>query len=138
MDPLVEAAKRALTPEQIEEYKKIGEYMYNNIDYKNATINNPIKNAQHEDLVVYATEALKSGGDPFDLTKDELQAMEKHYGEKWYTNFDLEPENVPSTNILDMDPNKLSQIIEDKAKNMKLSRQQRRVIERKLKKMQTK
>jgi hypothetical protein len=137
MDPLVEAAKKALTPEQLDEYKKIGEYMYNNIDYKNAILNNPVKNARHEDLVIYATEALKSGCDPHDLTKDELQAIEKHYGEKWYTQFDLDPENIPSTNPLDIDPSKLSKIIENKANSMKLSRQQRRVIERKLKKMRS-
>jgi hypothetical protein len=94
-NPMAEAARNAMTPEQIEEYKKIGEYMFNNTDYTVVTTGSKVKNTNETDLVLYASEALKAGLDPFDLSEPELQALNSTYGEKWYLKFDLEPEVVP-------------------------------------------
>ena len=94
-NPMVDMAKKALTPEQIEEYKKVGEYMYNNTNYKINEIGSKIKSPQEEDLILYATESLKSGLDPNDLSDDELRALIGVYGEKWYEKFDYREEEVP-------------------------------------------
>ena len=79
-NPMVDAAKKALTPEQLEDYKRMGEYMYNSIDYKNAVMDPKVKETKEEDFVMYAVQALKAGGDPNDLTEPEIQGLNKVYG----------------------------------------------------------
>ena len=55
-NPMVDSAKKALTPEQMEEYKKIGEYMYNNDVFKSG---GNIVNTE-ESILMYAVESLRS------------------------------------------------------------------------------
>jgi hypothetical protein len=118
---IIDNAKSALTPEQLEDYKKIGEYMYNNDVYKIAETRTSNKNASDTQLCLYATEALKAGGDPKDLTDLELRALEKYYGQKWYEKFDLDISEIVKP-ILGFNQDK------------PLSRQQKRLIEKKAKK----
>jgi hypothetical protein len=98
-NPMVESAKKALTPEQQEEYKKFGEYMYNNTNYKSLEEGSKVKEAKTEDLLIYATAALRSGGDPFDLSEKELNELVNIYGEKWYEKFDLTEDEVPKQKL---------------------------------------
>ena len=129
-NPMVQAAKKALTPEQIEEYKRIGEYMYNKTDYHLTEVkSSQIKKANPTDLLNYAVQMIKSGGDPKDLTPEEVNMLVGVYGEKWYEQFDLEENDVPKPV-----PNSVQQYIEQKMKDMNLSRQQRRMVERQLNK----
>lgn len=116
-NPMVESAKNALTDEQKQDYKKIGEYMYNNQNYNIVEQGSQIKDAQVEDILVYAITALRSGGDPHDLSQKELQELENYYGEKWYEQFNLEESEVPKLNI-----------------SIKPCRQEKRALERKIKK----
>ena len=88
-NPMVDAARKAMSPEQQEEYKKIGEYMYNKTNYKVAEIGSSVKEPKQEDYVMYAVGMLRSGGDPADLTDPELRALIATYGEKWYEKFEL-------------------------------------------------
>jgi hypothetical protein len=94
-NPMVEAAKKSMTPEQLEEYKRVGEYMYNNDVYKVSEIGSKVKQPESQDLILYATEALKSGGSPHDLSGAELRALIDLYGEKWYERFGFEQDEVP-------------------------------------------
>lgn len=94
-NPMVEAAKKSMTPEQLEEYKRVGEYMYNNDIYKVSEIGSKIKQPENSDLILYATEALKSGGSPHDLSGAELRALIDVYGDNWYERFGFEKEDVP-------------------------------------------
>jgi hypothetical protein len=94
-NPMVEAARKAMTPEQKEEYKKIGEYMYNNEVYKVIEVGSKIKEADNSQLILYATEALKSGGNPHDLSAAELTALINVYGDRWYEKFGFEENEVP-------------------------------------------
>lgn len=131
-NPMVESAKKSMTPEQIEEYKRIGNYMYNSVDYKNTVDSIDIKESNEEDLLIYAMEALKAGGDPKDLTEQELQVLNRIYGERWYEMFGLEEHEVPKvrSNIVSV-----ADIFEDakkKADKLNLSRQQRRLLERQM------
>ena len=116
-NPALEIAKKGLTPEQKEEYKRIGEYMYNNPIYNITETGSKVTNANATDLIVYATQALKSGLNPSDLSQPELEELVKVYGEKWYERFGLERDDVPTNPI---------QVIEPQ----RLSRQERRAIQR--------
>ena len=94
-NPMVEAAKKSMTPEQLEEYKRVGEYMYNNDVYKVSEIGSKIKQPENSDLILYATQSLKSGGSPHDLSGSELRALIDVYGDNWYERFGFTDDEVP-------------------------------------------
>jgi len=133
-NPMINAARKALTPEQIEEYKRMGEYMYNNTDYKTAIVGSQVRESKDEDLLVYAIEALKSGGDPQDLTETELQALCKIYGDNWYERFGFEESEVPKPVTSLTTAQQIFEDAQKKAKGMQMNRQQRRAMERKMEK----
>jgi hypothetical protein len=118
-NPMVESAKKALSVEQMEEYKKIGEYMYNNNIYNQ---NNIIVNNE-ENILAYAVESLRSGLKPSDLSQAEKQCLVSTYGDNWYEKFDFTKDEIIN-DIFNI----------DKA----VSRQQRRYLERKMKKLNNK
>ncbi len=124
-NPMVDVARKALSPEQQEEYKRVGEYMYNTEIYKLANVGSKVTESKTEDLVLYATQALKSGGDPCDLTDKELRALIEVYGDRWYERFDIEEKDtrLPAVQFGNI-PH--------------IPRQQRRAMERKVKKMNKK
>jgi hypothetical protein len=85
-NPMVESAKKQMTPQQLEEYKQIGESMYNTLDFNtNEILNNP--DDPKADSIAYITEGIKSGLHPSFLTDEELQIMEEYYGKTWYLRF---------------------------------------------------
>jgi hypothetical protein len=131
-NPMVSHARKAMTPEQLENYKKIGEYMYNTDVYKVGTIGSKIKDAGEIDLLMYAKEALKAGADPKDLTDAEIQALISFYGDKWYEQFGLLEEDIRKPIIQKSTKEDILNEIERKVKETNLSRQQRRFLERKL------
>jgi hypothetical protein len=93
-NPMVEAAKRNMTKEQIEEYKRVGEYMYKHTNFNAVDVGSGIKEPTNEELAKYAECALRSGGDPKDLTDGEIVALIQKYGEKWYENFCLQKDDI--------------------------------------------
>lgn len=115
-NPMVESAKKALTPEQIEEYKKIGEYMYNNNMYNDSNI--PVNT--EENILSYAIQSLRSGLKPSELSQSEKQCLISTYGDNWYEKFDFTKDDILN-DVLNI----------DKA----VSRQQRRYLERRMKKI---
>jgi hypothetical protein len=127
--------KRNFSQEQLDEYKKIGEYMYNNVDYKVASQGLNITQPKENDILSYAIQGLKSGLNPDDLTDKEVEILVKTYGDKWYEKF-----NIDASEVVDRSKNVQMQIIDDvrkKTSQMNLSRQQKRMIERRIKKMET-
>jgi hypothetical protein len=98
-NPMVEAAKKAMSPEQIEEYKRIGEYMYKNDVYRVMEVGSKVKQPEKSELIMYATQALNSGGSPNDLSNEELVALIDVYGDKWYERFGFEESEVPKPSI---------------------------------------
>ncbi len=80
-----EQLKHLLTPEQIENYKKMGEEMYNTVDFTTNEIigsNDPLV-----ETVAYISEAIKSGLHPSYITADESKIMEEWGGRQWYKKF---------------------------------------------------
>lgn len=129
-NPMIEAAKQAMTPEQIEDYKRIGEYMYNSVDYKSTVVPGvAIREAKTDDLLLYAVQALRSGGDPKDLTKDEINALSMAYGDKWYESFDIDESELPEESSINI-AQQVFEAAEKNIRNMKLPRKQRRAIHR--------
>ncbi len=98
-NPMVEAAKKSMTPEKLEEYKRVGEYMYNNDVYKVSEIGSKVKQPENSDLILYATQSLKSGGSPHDLSGSELRALIDVYGDNWYERFGFTQSEVPKPAI---------------------------------------
>jgi hypothetical protein len=78
-NPLIREAMSKMTPEQVEEYKQMGDNMYNTIDYES--------NEVSDEVIINAaasiTEAIKSGLHLNHLTEDEIEVMKSAYGENW-------------------------------------------------------
>lgn len=134
-NPMVDAAKKSMTPEQLESYKEMGKYMYStNFQVKEA---GEKKKPDDAEIAQYALNAVRSGLEPKELTQRELQALWGICGAKWYEEFGYAKEDVPevSVNISDADLKNMNEKdLKDTLKNMKLCRQQRRHLERTLEK----
>ena len=85
-NPMVQSALRSMTPDQIEQYKKMGQYMYNSINYKDNEIVNSLQ-CPIEEALAYIVEGIKSGLHPIDLYNDECTVLIAAYGEQWYEKF---------------------------------------------------
>lgn len=91
---LITNAIKALTPEQKEQYKKIGEEMYNTVNFEDNKILNNLPPPLAESLA-YIKEGLKSGLQPCDLSEGEINILEEGYGKEWYKHFDFLQEDIP-------------------------------------------
>src|SRR3990167_9943906 len=96
-NPMVDIARKALTPEQEVHYKQVGQYMFS--DEKMKLVQETSKPVETKDIIMYAIQSLKSGLNPMDLSKEEVDALNEIYGEKWYIRFDLKKEEVPQRAI---------------------------------------
>lgn len=95
-NPMVDAAMKSLTPEQREEYERIGKYMYSTTNYAEQ---DPKPKSVEEDMVngiFYVREALKSGLHPQDMDEKELRLMQEVYGNEWYKEYGYTQDEVPS------------------------------------------
>lgn len=129
-NPMVEAAKKAMTPEQREEYKRIGEYMYNTDIYKIKEVGSRVKEANEEDLVIYATQALQSGLDPLDLSQEELRAMINIYGENWYERYGYTRDEVPKPAVQLVTPEDAESEMKRQSRELNYNRRQRRQMKK--------
>lgn len=77
--------KDCLSEEQIKSYEKMGEKMFNQIDFENNKTSNDLSLSPLEKSRIYIEEGLNSGLHPSYLENDEKQLMKELYGEKWYT-----------------------------------------------------
>lgn len=86
-NPMVNAARQNMTPEQKEAYKKMGEHIYGHNNFEEDgffdDIEKPIK-----DAAIYLKEAVKSGLHPSMLNDNEKKILSDIFGEKWYEEFD--------------------------------------------------
>lgn len=137
-NPMVDMAKKSMTAEQIEEYKKIGKYMYSSAEYENLECGTKVSK-DTQDVALYAYNSVKSGLDPKELSDLEISALGKIYGKKWYEDFDYKIEDIPNLfiEVLTENPQMLenSEQIQTHIKNLNMCRQQRRAIQRKMDKV---
>jgi len=82
----------SLTPEQIAQYKKTGEEMYNTVDFNTSQIIN--SEPLFMESIAYITESLKSGLHPSCLSKTEIEVMQQAYGADWFIQFGYKDMNL--------------------------------------------
>ena len=97
-NPMINNALKAMTPEQLEGYKKIGEQLYGSVNFEDSKILNNMP-APMEEAVAYVEEGLKSGLSPEDLDEDEVVLLCNAYGEDWYLRFGFTKEQVPEPGL---------------------------------------
>jgi hypothetical protein len=130
-NPLVNNALKALTPEQIVEYRKIGEHMYGNINFEDSKILNQMDPPMAES-VAYVEEGIKSGLLPGDLSEDEVILLCNAYGEKWYEKYGFREHEIPEVGLSlqmkkDIDEAIVSKIDEALVKEKKKKSKNKRV-----------
>ena len=94
----IKNALSSLTPKQIEDYKKIGESLYDSINFiDNELINNlPPPLAES---VAYIEQGIKAGLVPLDLSENEIVALESAYGKEWYIRYGFTVEEIPEVGL---------------------------------------
>ena len=85
-NPMVTSAKKAMTQKDLDRYKRLGESMYTDIDFKSSTITNNIPQPMI-DGAIYIESMLKSGLHPSILDDDEKNVMTEVYGDEWYKKY---------------------------------------------------
>ena len=112
-NPMVNNALKALTPQQIEDYRKIGEQLYGNINFEDSKILNNIP-APMAESVAYVEEGIKAGLLPCDLTEDEVILLTEAYGEKWYERYGFKRDEVPEPGLSLKMKNDIDEVINSK------------------------
>lgn len=112
-NPMVNNALKALTPQQIEDYRKIGEQLYGNINFEDSKILNNMP-APMAESVAYVEEGIKAGLLPCDLTEDEVILLTEAYGEKWYEKYGFKRDEVPEPGLSLKMKNDIDEVINSK------------------------
>jgi len=94
---MITSALNAMSHEELDNYKKLGESMFGNINFETASITD--KNNVPlflNDAASYICESIKSGLHPSMLTEDEKAVMENVLGKEWYKKYDYVKEDLDS------------------------------------------
>lgn len=83
-NPMVRAAREQMTPEQVEQYERLGREMYGTLDFENISES---KAQDDMDAEKYIVSALNSGLRPCDLEEHERDFMATRHGEAWFERF---------------------------------------------------
>jgi hypothetical protein len=97
-NPMVNNALKAMSPEQLKDYKRMGEYMYGNIDFVDNKVINGLDKSLDESAF-YIAEGLKAGLAPSELDENEVQILTSVYGEEWYKRFGFNRKDVPEVGL---------------------------------------
>ena len=96
-NPMTKAAAEAMTDEDKERYKKIGEEMYGSLNFEGNDKGSIMTNDDcMKDAVRYIEEQLKSGLHISDLNSNECAVMKDAYGEEWYAKWNYTKEDLES------------------------------------------
>ena len=98
-NPMTKAAMSALSEEDRERYQKMGQFLYENVDYENSTANMP---ASMSEAVAYVEMQIRSGLHISSLDENEQALMKERYGEEWYKKWGYVKEDL--TEIVTLDP----------------------------------
>lgn len=93
-NPFVEAAKRSLSQEDIDNYKKLGEKFYSGWSFENGGPEHILDVALAE-----IVEAIKSGLHPSDLDDNEKEILKTKMGDEWYLNFGFEEQDLETIRV---------------------------------------
>ena len=84
-NPVIQAAKEALSKEDKERYAKLGKELFKNIDFEKCTVDNMPPSL--EDSINYIDSMIKSGLHPSMLNDDEKFLMKDVLGNEWYKKY---------------------------------------------------
>jgi hypothetical protein len=93
-NPSVIAAKEAMTPEQLADLERQGEYMFSN-NFETTT-NMASMNESMLEALAYIRESLKSGQHPSTLNANEKALLNDAHGEDWLKEFGYLKEDLDS------------------------------------------
>lgn len=94
-NPMTKAAQEALSPEDKEKYRKIGESLYGSINYETGTVEDTL-----EDCVLHIKEQLKSGIHPSMLEDEEKEVMLQKEGPEWFKKYGYIEEDLKEIKTL--------------------------------------
>lgn len=97
-NPMVNNALKAMTPEQLEYYKKFGESLYGNVNFEDSTLVNNMPPPLAES-VAYIEQGITAGLLAEDLTENEVAILIEAYGEKWYLKYGFTADQVPEIGL---------------------------------------
>lgn len=80
---MVREAKKNMTPEQIEEYKQIGEQMYNTVDFETGQAYDQDLDSILARNVYEIDSALRSGLGIENLEENDIKILQEVYGKNW-------------------------------------------------------
>jgi hypothetical protein len=101
-NPMINAAIKALSIEDKEKYKKIGDDLYGTINYVDI-----VNEGQHIsenipddaiEAVLYIESQLRSGLHPVDMGVDEINLMANAYGDEWYSKWNYTKQDLTEIN----------------------------------------
>ena len=97
-NPMINNARKNMSPEDLEKYRKMGESMYADIDFPTSTIiteDNNLNLPEHMvEALMYIIETIKSGLHPSMLEENEIKLLEEAYGIEWYKQFGYVKEDL--------------------------------------------
>lgn len=114
-NPMVNNALKAMSKEDLEKYKKIGEQIYGNINFEDSTVVNQLITPV-EEAIAYVEEGIKSGLLPEDLEENEVILLHKTYGEEWYKRYGFTRNQVPEPGLSLQAKREIDEAIETKLK----------------------
>lgn len=97
-NPMVKSAMESMTEEQKREYEQMGKYLFST-DFEKTQEKYITPEEELSYILQRAVSSLKSGLDPKDLSKKEIQVLYEIKGEKWYEEFGFEKSEVPEPMI---------------------------------------
>jgi hypothetical protein len=80
---MIKAAMAALSDEDKEKYKQIGNELYGTINFENGKLNEEVK-PPLEEALAYIKSQLLSGMHPSMLEDIEKELLKENYGDEWY------------------------------------------------------
>jgi hypothetical protein len=83
---------KAMSPEELQKYKDIGQSMYGDLDFEASKVLNNIPPPMAE-AVAYVEESLKSGLHPSMLEENEVALLVDVRGDKWYEQWGYTEDN---------------------------------------------
>ena len=90
---MVRSAYEAMSPEQREKYKKMGEHMFNKIDFVDSQVINSMP-VPMGDAAEYTMAGVKSGLHPSELDPNEKLILASTYGDNWYEDLGYEASDL--------------------------------------------
>jgi len=96
-NPMVQNAKNSMSDEQKDRYKKLGEDMYNHVDFeKNEILSNIDESLKDSGKYIYLQ--IRSGLHPSYLDENEKDIMSDVYGKEWYKYFGYNEKDLVEVN----------------------------------------